>query len=99
MSGPLRKVIGPTRKRLLDILKVEERFRVDSGLPVTEQITQVRHQISDLKTLQSRLTQAVATLEDKNNEWARLLASLGGEALQKEEAIYMVPFHQEVLVL
>ncbi len=91
MSGHLRRIIGPTRKRLLDILQqvqAKEHFRVDSGLPENEQITQVRHKISDLETLIARLKGAVAILEDKHNEWAKLLASLGGEALQKEEAAY-----------
>ncbi|MCP3665638.1 MAG: DUF1759 domain-containing protein, partial [Gammaproteobacteria bacterium] len=91
MSGSIRKTIGPTRKRILDILQqvqAKEHFRVDSGLQENEQITQVRYKISDLKTLIARLKAAVAILGDKHNEWAKLLASLGGEALEKEEAAY-----------
>ena len=91
MSQPIRQVIGPTKKRILDLLKdwkETQSITVDQSLPLEEKLNRIKQQIFVLEGLKLRLTKAANLLQTKNDEWAKLIQSLKGESKQQEADLY-----------
>ena len=91
MSQPIRQVIGPTKKRILDLLKdwkETQSITVDQSLPLEEKLNRIKQQIFVLEGLKLRLTKATNLLQTKNDEWTVLIQSLKRDSRQQEADLY-----------
>ena len=69
MSGPIRKLLGPTKARLQGYLKDS---KVIFASPISENLDEEEELVEDLL---QRLSTNVALLEKCNDEWKSLLGS------------------------
>jgi len=73
MSGPIRKLLGPTKARIQGYIK-------NAGILLTASIDKdLEMEEMAIEDLAQRLETNVASLERCNNEWKTLLKDLKGD--------------------
>ena len=80
MSGPLRKLLGPSKARLKKYMEEAEQLLSQS---VEEKTMEGEEEI--VESLVERMNNSVAIVERCNGDWASLLRTLKGEAKVTEE--------------
>ena len=91
MSNAIRQVIGPTKKRLLDLLQEWSQIqqeKMDPTLPLDEKLNFVKQQIFLLEGLKSRIKRASDLLQVKSDEWSKLIQTSKGEIRKEESELY-----------
>ena len=83
MSGPIRKLIGPSRTRLLGYCEEAEKLL---SSPIREETMDDEEFICE--DLVGRMTTNVNLLERCNRDWVNLLKELSGEAKAAEDTEY-----------
>ena len=83
MSGPLRRLIGPAKARLLRYLKEAAPL-----LTVSVEEKTMEEQEFTIEELIKRINTTICLLERCNRDWASLLKEIDGEERTKEEAEY-----------
>ena len=91
MSGPIRSILGPTRKRLQDQLNEADALpalTLSPDLAKTDKLNTVIQAIYNLKSIVNRIYKSVQILESKNSEWCSHIQSLSREEQEHEQNLY-----------
>ena len=80
MSGPIRKLLVPTKKRLFDYFKDVKKFM---GSPINKEA--IEDEEATVEEYVERISNNVLFLEKCNQEWATLLKEVKGERKVTEE--------------
>ena len=84
MSGPIRRLLGPTKARLQGYIK---QARIIFMVPIN--VSDLEKEEVALEDLIQRLSTNIALLERCNKEWTTLLNELKGDDKLKEEKEYV----------
>ena len=83
MSGPIRKLVGPAKSRLLKYIETAnglmERRLLETALDEKE---------SEAEDFANRISTNIALLEKCNNDWSNILKELKDDAKVTEEREY-----------
>jgi len=83
MSGPIRRLIGPAKSRVLRVIEEANAF-----LEIGYEGEDLDKDEMDAESLINRLTVNISTLERCNKDWTGVLKDLKGEAKTAEEREY-----------
>ena len=83
MSGPIRRLIGPTKSRLLQYVESV------SGLLEKKPVkTELDEEESEAEDFANRISSNITLLEKCNKDWSNILKELKGDAKVTEESEY-----------
>ena len=83
MSGPIRRLIGPTKSRLLKYIETA------NGLMERKPVeTQLDEEESEAEDFANRISTNIALLEKCNSDWSNILKELKDDAKVTEEREY-----------
>ena len=90
MSGPIRRLIGPTKSRLLKYIEL-----ANSLLKRKPVETTVDEEESETEDFANRISSNIALLEKCNKDWSNILKELDSDAKVNEEHEYARVFEGE----